>query len=167
MALKVFKASGGKSADFDPKAEAVRLYKVGESTNAIAATLAVSNNTVCKWLIKAGVQRRSIAESGSLAKAPDPLDVERAVKLYSAGRPAKSVAEMMGVSKATVQRWLDAAGIQPRPRSAPPSRAKLADVKRLSASGLASQAIALKIGVSKATVTRWLRGNTPETPANA
>jgi transposase len=139
MALKVIKASGGKSADFDPKAEAVRLYEDGKSLNAVAALLAVSNNTVRKWLMKADIQRRSIAASGSLAKAPDPLDVERAVKAYRAGRPARAVAAMAGVSKATVQRWLAAAGVQPRP----------------------------EIGVSKATVNRWLHSNTPETSADA
>jgi hypothetical protein len=113
----------------------------------------VSTQTVRRWLIHAGIDRRRSAP-GPAQGAP-----EECVGLYQAGWSAPDIAYHLGCSSATVYRRLDAAGTarrQPTPRV---SRVELvAGLER----GLSAPAIAASLDVSTSCVCRALARECPD-----
>jgi transposase-like protein len=103
MALKVLKASGSKSADFDPKAEAVRLYRDGKPAADIANALRVKPVTLYKWLRDAGLAWRQKDRFKDLA--------ETWKAEYLAGSSPKAIADKHGVNAKSITNALVRQGV--------------------------------------------------------
>ncbi len=98
----------------------------------------VSAQTVRRWLIAGGIERRPPG-------APPAAGHEDPVPLYVAGCSAPAIAERLGCSPSTIYRRLDAAGVARRTVKPSVSRHEL--IEALEA-GMAAPAIAARLGVS-------------------
>jgi transposase len=129
-------------------AELAHLYtERGLSLRDIGEAHGVSTQTVRRWLIHAGIDRRRAAPRPAQG-APDEC-----VELYQAGWSAPDIAYHLGCSSATVYRRLEAAGTARRHATPRVSRVELvAGLER----GLSAPAIAARLGVSTSCVCRAL-----------
>ena len=128
--------------------ELAHLYtERGLSFRDIGEQRGVSTQTVRRWLIQAGIDRRRSAP-GPAQGAPDEC-----VELYQAGWSAPDIAYHLGCSSATVYRRLAVAGTARRQPTSRVSRVALvAGLER----GLSAPAIAASLDVSTSCVCRAL-----------
>jgi transposase-like protein len=129
-------------------AELAHLYaERGLSLRDIGEAHGVSTQTVRRWLIHAGIDRRRSTPRPAQG-APDEC-----VELYQAGWSAPDIAYHLGCSSATVYRRLEAAGTARRHVTPRVSRVELvAGLER----GLSAPAIAASLDVSTSCVCRAL-----------
>lgn len=157
MAFKKIKADGGKSADFDPKAEAVRLYREGLSARAVAERLSLDPTVV-----KVAVRKAGVVRSRSAAAALPANITERALRAFDSNVKLAQIAKDLGVAEETVRRVVKRAGRTPRrqqPRTSvsrdTPAELVYLAVKRY-LSGESSNSVAEAFGVSGNTVLAWV-----------
>jgi transposase len=89
----------------------------GLTTSQLAARYKVSATTVRRWLIEAGIPRRT---PGRHSHAPTRKELSRLYQVQ--GLSTTQIGERYGVGQQTAHTWLRAAGI-PRRRQGPPTRA--------------------------------------------
>jgi transposase-like protein len=128
--------------------ELAHLYtECGLSLRDIGEQRGISTQTVRRWLIHAGIDRRRSAP-GPAQGAPDEC-----VELYQAGWSASDIAYHLGCSSATVYRRLEVAGTARRQPTSRVSRVALVSgLER----GLSAPALAASLDVSTSCVCRAL-----------
>jgi transposase len=89
----------------------------GLTTSQLEARYKVSATTVRRWLIEAGIPRRT---PGRHSHAPTRKELARLYQVQ--GLSTTQIGERYGVGQQTAHTWLRAAGI-PRRRQGPPTRA--------------------------------------------
>lgn len=99
-----------------------RLYGDGLSSRRIGVLLGVTPTTVRRDLEALGVPRRSLGEAARRRRKHEPNVIARAVGLGRAGRTQREIASELGVSPATVFRWLRDADVPRRRPGVNPTR---------------------------------------------
>ena len=131
---------------------AMELYAGGMSPRRIAERLGISRDSVERHAKKTGTERKAPIDRKRL-----PASVRRrAVELYSGGRPATWVSEVLGISWSAVLSAARAAGVKIRPSR---SDLKLDDARvRAAYERLRStRRTAAELGVSRSGVVASLR----------
>ncbi|GBF33357.1 hypothetical protein DCCM_2458 [Desulfocucumis palustris] len=112
-----------------------------------------------QWKIKAelkrawkNARRRRIARAQVAKQAKLAKRKERAQRLSAKGLSTREIAEIMGISKSTISRWLREVSEQPKATSN-----NREEIIRLREEGLSQQEIASRFGISQSTVSRVLR----------
>ncbi len=114
----------------------------GATVTALAADAKVSRQTVYTWL-----SRHGLTPNSPVKPRPEP-DVLAA--LYATHRSARLVAEQLGVSRDTAQRWLHAAGVTLDVSV----EVDVEDARRRRGEGATLQQIAAEQGVAAETIRR-------------
>lgn len=95
------------------------------------------------------------AEARNVKKLNFPVD--QALALYREGRRDREIAEELGVSKQTIQRWRSLQGLHPNGQGGPVLSFREEDARRLHEKGLTDHEIGEKLGVSFTLIGRWRR----------
>src|SRR3989338_8813729 len=146
------------------KEELGRMYVYkGMGTEKIAEKFGVSHNSVCKWLIKYGIEVRDISEA-KLPKGFTKPNKQELKRMYVKERMSSiKIAEKLGVGNATVRDWLKENEIKTRDRSearlpegvTKPTKEELE--RMYIDEGMSIGKMEKKLGVSKTGVFRWLK----------
>lgn len=137
------------------RAEAVRRVAAGECISHVERALGIAQGTAWRWCVKDGVKAKigrprkvdpAVLVDASLtslhqlqAAAPTPRD--RVLDLHAQGVGRKTIAHDLGLSVATVGRWI-----------ADADRERIARIRAMVADGVPHEAIAEAFGVSRAYV---------------
>lgn len=134
--------------------EVCEWYAAGESIEAIAKRLGRAPCYVDYRLKKAGAQKRPVGRGSAPRperRIPGHLR-EEALALYRSGMSAKAISGELPISKHTVLRLIEEAGLEKRYQKTDVGE----EAEKLYTSGLSAKKIGAELGVDKKTVLRYL-----------